>query len=548
MKKIINFIAGALITLLIVTSCQPRYVIIPIPSKPSAGETTSINNVAELRAFLEKSGTGKAIVSNLVINPDTDELPITVNGTKEIEGSLYVGNISSYAVNISANTQEPDATTAVFHVPAGATMNLNNLSATISEEAVSSVSALIEVDTGNISLDNVSITVPDSVTTTQFSTIKATASTKSNNISISSSENVSVFIPENNTDESLKEEIESSGTAIATPYDSYSADEIMSNLTEYGKARLVKDLSITSEVFNLTPADSTEFETLILDLNKHDLSIKNTLTNTSSSVLTDLEIMNGSMTVNITSNNLAVSCISIASDVHLTFTNVDYHASHTGIFLSEYGNASFTAIDSEIISDGGYGIGTNAKNSPITSYIDLSNTIVRTDDPSGTAGILFNSKGTLKITNDSEIEGSQQAVVGRGGDITISDSKLFCNGGFVVSDETQYRYTTDWGQGNDVPYATLVVGNRSDSDAYDYPTTCTVSNTEITMKINEGNSKATRVYISSDDDNTVTLNIDNSELATNIETGKHYWGLKTYVNKKQMPVDESGNPSDSITK
>ena len=548
MKKIIHFIVGALVMLLIVTSCQPRYVIIPIPSRPSAGETTSINNVAELRAFLEKSGTGKAIVSNLAINPDTDELPITVNGTKEIEGSLYVGNISSYAVNISANTQEPDATTAVFHVPAGATMNLNNLSATISEEAVSSVSALIEVGTGNIALNNVSITVPDSVNTTQFSTIKATENTKSDNISISTSENVSVFIPENNTDESLKEEIESSGTAIATPYDSYSADEIMSNLTEYGKARLVKDLSITSEVFNLTPADSTEFETLILDLNKHDLSIKNTLTNTSSSVLTDLEIMNGSMTVNITSNNLAVSCISIASDVHLTFTNVDYHASHTGIFLSEYGNASFTAIDSEIISDGGYGIGTNAKNSPITSYIDLSNTIVRTDDPSGTAGILFNSKGTLKITNDSEIEGSQQAVVGRGGDITISDSKLFCNGGFVVSDETQYRYTTDWGQGNDVPYATLVVGNRSDSDAYDYPTTCTVSNTEITMKINEGNSKATRVYISSDDDNTVTLNIDNSELATNIETGKHYWGLKTYVNKKQMPVDESGNPSDSITK
>ena len=548
MKKIINFIAGALITLLIVTSCQPRYVIIPIPSKPSAGETTSINNVAELRAFLEKSGTGKAIVSNLVINPDTDELPITVNGTKEIEGSLYVGNISSYAVNISANTQEPDATTAVFYVPAGAVMNLNNLSAAISEEAVSSVSTLIEVDTGNIALDNVSITVPNSINTTQFSTIKATENTKSDNISISTSENVSVFIPENNTDESLKEEIESSGTAIATPYDSYSADEIMSNLTEYGKARLVEDLSITSEVFNLTPADSTEFETLILDLNKHNLSIKNTLTNTSSSVLTDLEIMNGSMTVNITSNNLAASCISIASDVHLTFTNVDYHASHTGIFLSEDGNASFTAIDSEIISDGGYGIGTNAKNSPITSYIDLSNTIVRTDDPSGTAGILFNSKGTLKITNDSEIEGSQQAVVGRGGDITISDSKLFCNGGFVVSDETQYRYTTDWGQGNDVPYATLVVGNRSASDAYDYPTTCTVSNTEITMEINEGNSKATQVYISSDDDNTVTLNIDNSELATNIETGKHYWGLKTYVNKKQMPVDESGNPSDSITK
>ena len=68
------------------------------------------------------------------------------------------------------------------------------------------------------------------------------------------------------------------------------------------------------------------------------------------------------------------------------------------------------------------------------------------------------------------------------------------------------------------------------------------------MEINEGNSKATQIYISSDDDNTVTLKIDNNELAANIEAGNHYWGLKTYVNEKQMPVDESGNPSDSITK
>ena len=188
MKKNIHFIVGALVMLLIVTSCQPRYVIIPIPSRPSAGETTSINNISELRIFLEKSGNGKAIVDRLIIDPTIESLPITVNGIKEIEGSLQVGNTSSssaYSINLLADTGgQTNVPTAVFRVPAGATMNLNNLSATISEEAVSSVSALIEVDTGNISLDNVSITVPDSVTTTQFSTIKATANTKSNNISI----------------------------------------------------------------------------------------------------------------------------------------------------------------------------------------------------------------------------------------------------------------------------------------------------------------------------------------------------------------------------
>ena len=521
MKNILRFIVGATITLLVAVSCQPRYVILPIPSDPAGEEATitDINSVAELRSFLEKSGNGKANVKSLVIDPTVENLPITIKGSKEIGGSIQIGKATpgntSLSINLLADTEEQaNELSAVFYVPSGAEMNLSNLNASITEEAVSKVSALVEVDTGNITLSNVSISVPDTVNTAEFSTIKATENTTSANISISSSENISVFIPEDNNDESLKNEIEESGTEVATPYDVYSLEDIQNNLAEYGKARLTADLSITSEVFNLTP-DTTEFENLLLDHN---------------------------------SNNLAFSSISIASNAHLTFTNVDYHASHTGIFLSEKGNAAFTAVDSEIISDGGYGVGTNAKNSPITSYIALSNTIVRTDDPSGTAGILFNSKGTLNITAGSEIEGSQQAVVARGGNITISDSKLYCNGGFSVSNDTQYRYDTDWGTGNDVPYATLVVGNRYASDSYDYPTTCTVSNTEITMKINEGNSKATRVYISSDDDNTVTLNIDNSELATNIETGKHYWGLKTYVNKKQMPVDESGNPSDSITK
>ena len=554
MKNILRFIVGATITLLVAVSCQPRYVILPIPSDPAGEEATitDINSVAELRSFLEKSGNGKANVKSLVIDPTVENLPITIKGSKEIGGSIQIGKATpgntSLSINLLADTEEQaNELSAVFYVPSGAEMNLSNLNASITEEAVSKVSALVEVDTGNITLSNVSISVPDTVNTAEFSTIKATENTTSANISISSSENISVFIPEDNNDESLKNEIEESGTEVATPYDVYSLEDIQNNLAEYGKARLTADLSITSEVFNLTP-DTTEFENLLLDLNGKKLSIVITSEEVSSSVLTNLEIKDGNLEVNNNSNNLAFSSISIASNAHLTFTNVDYHASHTGIFLSEKGNAAFTAVDSEIISDGGYGVGKKTKNSPITSYIALSNTIVRTDDPSGTAGILFNSKGTLNITAGSEIEGSQQAVVARGGNITISDSKLFCNGGFVVSDETQYRYTTDWGQGNDVPYATLVVGNRSDSDAYDYPTTCTVSNTEITMKINEGNSKATRVYISSDDDNTVTLNIDNSELATNIETGKHYWGLKTYVNKKQMPVDESGNPSDSITK
>ena len=537
MKKIINFIAGALITLLIVTSCQPRYVIIPIPSKPSAGETTSINNVAELRAFLEKSGNGKAIVNRLIIDPTVENLPITVNGIKEIEGSLQVGNTSSssaYSINLLADTgEQTNVPTAVFYVPTGTAMNLNNLSATISEEAVSSVSALIEVDTGNISLDNVSITVPDSVNTTQFSTIKTTENTKSDNISISASDNVSVFIPENNNDESLKNEIEESGTEVATPYDVYSLENIQNNLAEYGKARLTADLLISQqEKVWLMVEEALSEKEYIIDLNNHTLRI-NSDNIVSINENMNLCIKDGNLIIARQDNSLVEdAALEVYPNSTLTFDHVNYTAKGHTCIMADADNAKIN-IDYSILTGSYFALSTNATadSLPQNLVINIRNKskLIATENVQSCA-VLFNIDGTINIT-DSYLEGNVQALVLRGGNCTLTNSTLVSNNTNNEVDVFKNFENNTWASSNGVPYAVLVIGNYSNS--YNYTTTCNIDeNTSLTMK--EGtNTELTKIFIASYNGKDVKLYCPDS-LEKEIREKNDYRGESTYINDEKL--------------
>ena len=137
-------------------------------------------------------------------------------------------------------------------------------------------------------------------------------------------------------------------------------------------------------------------------------------------------------------------------------------------------------------------------------------------------------------------------MIVRGGEATISDSNLISLGTYSIDPENDeyYKFDTAWTDGNDVPYATLVVGNRC-SGSYDYTTKCDVTNTTISMKLNEGNSKAVVIYVASDNGKRVDLNIDES-YANEIISEKNYWGVDTYLNGMKLSADESGNAVDSI--
>ena len=88
---------------------------------------------------------------------------------------------------------------------------------------------------------------------------------------------------------------------------------------------------------------------------------------------------------------------------------------------------------------------------------------------------------------------------------------------FVLSQEAQYD-DGQWGTGNAVQYATLVVGNATTS--YNYPTDCTVDDsTKITMST----TGYPRVYVASANDKNVVLNIAET-IAEEIINGPHYFG------------------------
>lgn len=535
MKNILRITASVIITLLVVASCQPRYIILPIPNDPAGEETTitEISSVDELRAFLERGGNGKANVRYLVIDPTTEDLPITVNGTKEIGGALQVGNASSssaYSINLLAATEEQvNESTAVFYVPSGSEMNLSNLNATISEEAVSKVSALVEVDTGNISLSGVSINVPETVTTAEFSTIKATGNTTSANISISSSENISVFIPDDNNDESLKNEIEESGTEVATPYDVYSLDDIENNLAEYGKARLTDNLMIKYTAASSLPIpentpDSTEY---IIDLNMNTLTI-----DAPAAIVFEnqnVKFLNGNIEMPLTSVSYPPQqAIELKENATVTLDKVYFHTPMTGILVYENAASLNIINNSTIAFDGAYGISTNAEIAREGISITIKDSHIIGSENGGYVGILFNINGKLDISN-SEIQSTQQGVIARGGNIIIRDnSYIHVTGAASLADE-EYHLTGYWGSGNAVPCGALVVGNYTETE-YEWPTKVTVENSRIQMDINAGkNDKSCTVYIAQPEsslmpgvDRSAELIIDDEDIINEIFSKESY--------------------------
>lgn len=107
-----------------------------------------------------------------------------------------------------------------------------------------------------------------------------------------------------------------------------------------------------------------------------------------------------------------------------------------------------------------------------------------------TTAILFNIPGKLNIEN-STIKGAFHGIIARGGDVTIANSIIdnqLPDAQWADPSYSEAFLNGNWCSGNSVPLTALVVGNRS--TAYQYPTHCTLINTNITA----GESQRT-VYV-----------------------------------------------------
>lgn len=279
----------------------------------------------------------------------------------------------------------------------------------------------------------------------------------------------------------------------STPYDVTTAEDFSEMLNTTGQARLTSNISIS-----ILPVETNGRYNI--DLNGNTLTLNASAVTDRLVISEDAKLVingnGGTFSISIPSeSSSSTACIKLEPNSSLTLNNVTYRSEKTGILVDQTA-AELNINNSTIIAEGGYAVGTNASNAVEGIKININNSYLYADN--GT-GLLFNIPSSLNIVK-SHIEGGAQALIVRNGTATITDSKLVSIG---KADATEYaKYNNNpWGEGNMVPLATLVVGNRGD-DAYDtQETSCTVTNTSITKQNNTGMD----VYVASDNNNTVTF-------------------------------------------
>ena len=256
-------------------------------------------------------------------------------------------------------------------------------------------------------------------------------------------------------------------------------------------------------------------KTLTIDLGKNTL----TLTNNTSILLADgksLTIQNGNL-VSKPLENPTVTAFNIQSGSSIKLDNVTYDC--TGSALYPQGNAAkVTVIDSTITADV-YAVATNeGQTDNYDVVIDLKDSTFQARLPSelskgDSCPVMINIPG--KLTMDScTVIGGRQGVLVRGGTAKISNTDIQLNATYI--DGKDKYLDGNWGSGNEVPMAALVVGNRS--NAYNYPTDCTLSNVTVTAT---SGYTGTYVYGMSDEGREVTFNYDAStELGTLVTEGE----------------------------
>lgn len=197
-----------------------------------------------------------------------------------------------------------------------------------------------------------------------------------------------------------------------------------------------------------------------------------------------LELVNG--TVNMEMDVVNRPAISADSGAHLVLRNVTIETNGAAVYPT--GNASEVVIDNSTIKGGAYGIGTNAVESS-NVRISVTNSTVE-----GTNAFIVNTASEVYIDNCQLIAEGWGLIV-REGYVNISNSTITTTDGDVNKDDDFYReyslgyknfsYTQNsdgapfWGQGYQMPYSVVTVGDYSNGTAYNGNATLIMTNVKL---------------------------------------------------------------------
>lgn len=289
-----------------------------------------------------------------------------------------------------------------------------------------------------------------------------------------------------------------------------SVDRLMNALENGGRVMLAQDMEIDRSSEESTGQDDDPNRIVVeedveIDLNGHKLTLKGDSRMAANNA--EIRISNGYIESESRSAEIFRFFANEGGKVVVEDVEMNVPGT-TGVGFNPGANNARLEVRNSTIVAGKYAVGTNAAK-PVASgaEIVIENSTLRAQTP-----ILVNIDAKIKIT-DCEFEGTVQGGLFRGGQYEVTGSTFILNSSTEQSGETYLD--GNWADGNKVPGAALVVGNRT-SDAYQYPTVLKISDSKLQSK-GTGSSPAVYVYANQGEGLGVTIDYDGCEFTGDFE-------------------------------
>lgn len=249
-------------------------------------------------------------------------------------------------------------------------------------------------------------------------------------------------------------------------------------------------------VNNATLGQTTIKSAKNIDLNGKTLTLTGELDIGETADTSAASVVLKSGSIKSTATNIKAGIV-LKSNMSLTLDDVDYDAMKRGIYINEYETGcSLTIKNYSNITANVFAVQTNAsvkdeKTTHVNSIV-IENSTLKAKDSSDqdNTGLLINVPVDNATITGSVISGQRQGAILRGGTYTsIKDTTFESRGTQTIyyrnsphQSELSNNYEKiDWEDGNGVPLAALVIGNKN--GAYKYTTKATLEN--VTLKVGE---------------------------------------------------------------
>ena len=312
-------------------------------------------------------------------------------------------------------------------------------------------------------------------------------------------------------------------------------EELVGILTNGGNAVLTGDVTVSSQYLTLE-----EGENALLDLADHTITFDangTALTATGASVT----FKNGTIIADKI-EKVNVSAMTLGENGSMELDGITMVTNGTGPSIPEGAHGSrLTIRNSNIAAPSAYAVSTNASVATQDVVITLENS-----EFSGSSPVFINIPCTLNMSG-CMVNATMHGLVVRGGTATVKDCHITMT---YPKDETQdeaesmadYFDNRNWGTGNTINLAAIVVGNKVDanSPSYKYPSVLSIENSTIeTTGIYAGLFPALYVWANQEAENGVTITYDSN---TKFYGARIYGndGANTTVNGS-APVSDEGD-------